>query len=144
MSNSSGARWIGALVLGAALATGTAAAAATRCDQLLVRLAHQITDANCFESTDLTTNNPTATAFRNFKHSGDQVFGPVIDCVLGAESDNRPDLGVRASDPDHFHAVDQRKLDRRAADSTRCSMDKDAFCQGSACRRVEEVIGDLI
>src|SRR5215471_8025007 len=66
MSNSSGARWMGALVLGAALVTGTAAAAATRCDQLLVRLAHQITDANCFESTDLTTNNPTTTPADNF------------------------------------------------------------------------------
>src|SRR5499433_4164634 len=66
MSNSSGVRWIGALVLGAALMTGTAAAAATRCDQLLVRLAHQVTDANCFESTDLTTNNPTTTPADNF------------------------------------------------------------------------------
>jgi NADPH:quinone reductase-like Zn-dependent oxidoreductase len=28
----------------------------------------------------------------NFKHSGDHVFGPIIDCVLGAESDNGPDL----------------------------------------------------
>src|SRR6516165_7495641 len=61
-----------------------------------------------------------------------------------AESDNRPDLGVRSSHPDHFHAVDQRKLHRRAADPTRCSMDNDAFCRGSACRRVEQVIGDLI
>jgi len=66
MSNSSGARWMGALVLGAALMTGTAAAAATRCDQLLVRLARQIADANCFESTDLTTNNPTTTPADNF------------------------------------------------------------------------------
>jgi len=65
MSNSSGARWISALVLGAVLATGTTAEAATRCDQLLVRLAHQVTDANCFESTDLTTNNPTTTPTDN-------------------------------------------------------------------------------
>ena len=65
MSNSSGARWISALVLGAAFTTGTSAAAATRCDQLPVRLAHQVTDANCFESTDLTTNNPVTTPADN-------------------------------------------------------------------------------
>ena len=65
MSNGSGARRIGALVLGAVLATDTSAMAATRCDQLLVRLAHQVTDANCFESTDLTTNNPVTTPADN-------------------------------------------------------------------------------
>jgi len=65
MSNSSGARWISALVLGAVLTTGTSAAAATRCDQLLVRLTHQVTDANCFESSDLTTNNPATTPADN-------------------------------------------------------------------------------
>jgi hypothetical protein len=65
MSNSSGARWISALVLGAVLTTGTSGAAATRCDQLLVRLAHQVTDANCFESSDLTTNNPVTTPADN-------------------------------------------------------------------------------
>ena len=65
MSNGSAGRWISALVLGVVLATGTSAAAATRCDRLLVRLAHQVTDANCFESTDLTTNNPTTTPADN-------------------------------------------------------------------------------
>jgi len=86
----------------------------------------------------------SAAPLGNFKHSGDHVFGPVIDCVLGAESENGPDLGVRASDPDNFHAGEQRKLHRRTADSTRRSMDKDAFRCGSACRRVEQVISDLI
>jgi hypothetical protein len=67
MSNRPGARWTSALVLGAVLATGTSAAAATRCDQLLIRLARQVTDANCFESTDLTTNNnPATTPADNF------------------------------------------------------------------------------
>ena len=65
MSNRPGARWISAVVLGAVLATGTSAAAATRCDQLLVRLAQQVTDANCFESTDLTTNNLATTPADN-------------------------------------------------------------------------------
>src|SRR5262249_16469244 len=59
MSNSSGARWIGALVLGAALATGTAAAAATRCDQLLIRLAHHIPDPICSETPHPPKNTPT-------------------------------------------------------------------------------------
>ena len=65
MSNRPGERWISAVVLGAVLATGTSAAAATRCDQLLVRLAQQVTDANCFESTDLTTNNLATTPADN-------------------------------------------------------------------------------
>ena len=65
MSNRPGARWISAVVLGAVLATGTSAAAATRCDQLLVRLAQQVTDANCLESTDLTTNNLATTPADN-------------------------------------------------------------------------------
>src|SRR5262249_46924174 len=58
MSTGSGARWISALVLGTVLATGTSAMASTRCDRLLVRLAHQVTDAKCFESTDLRTTIP--------------------------------------------------------------------------------------
>ena len=65
MSKGSGARWIGALVLSAVLATSTSAAAATRCDRLLLRLAHQVTDVDCFESTDLTTNNPATTPADN-------------------------------------------------------------------------------
>lgn len=65
MSNGSGARWISTIVLGAILATGTSAVAATRCDRLLVRLAHRVTDASCFESTDLTTNNPATTPVDN-------------------------------------------------------------------------------
>jgi hypothetical protein len=65
MSTGSGARWIGALVLSAVFATSTSAAAATRCDRLLLRLAHQVTDVDCFESTDLTTNNPATTPADN-------------------------------------------------------------------------------
>jgi len=65
MSKGSGARWIGALVLSAVLATSTSAAAATRCDRLLLRLAHQVTDVDCFESTDLTTNNSATTPADN-------------------------------------------------------------------------------
>ena len=65
MSNGSGARWVAALVLAAGLTTSTSAMAAGRCDQLLARLARQITDANCFKSTDLTTNNPLTTPADN-------------------------------------------------------------------------------
>jgi hypothetical protein len=53
------------VVLGViALLGGVApAAAATPCDRLLARLAHQVTDANCFESPDLTTANPAVGKF---------------------------------------------------------------------------------
>ena len=54
-----------ALVLGLALAAGTTATAATRCERLLARLGHQVADATCFESTDLTTNNPLTTPANN-------------------------------------------------------------------------------
>src|SRR5438552_13668946 len=66
MSNRSGARWIVALVFGAVLATGASAMAApARCDRLLARLAHQVADATCFESKDLTTDNPATTPANN-------------------------------------------------------------------------------
>ena len=50
-------RWVVFLALGAMLA-GSASAAATQCGRLLARLADQVADAVCAESTDLTTNNP--------------------------------------------------------------------------------------
>jgi 3HB-oligomer hydrolase (3HBOH) len=54
-------RWVVFLALGAMLAASTSAAAATQCDRLLARLANQVADATCAESTDLTTNNPVTT-----------------------------------------------------------------------------------
>ncbi len=61
MPNLSHARWIVVLALDAVVAGGTSAAAASRCDQLLPQLGHQITEAICAESADLTTNNPATT-----------------------------------------------------------------------------------
>ena len=54
-------RWVVFLALGAMLAASASAAAATQCDRLLARLANQVADATCAESTDLTTKNPATT-----------------------------------------------------------------------------------
>jgi len=54
-------RWFVFLAFGAMLAASTSAAAASRCDRLLGLLGHQIADASCADSTDLTTNNPATT-----------------------------------------------------------------------------------
>ena len=58
-------RWVFVFAVGAIVATGNPAAAASRCDRLLASLGHQISDANCAESTDLTTNNPATTPSDN-------------------------------------------------------------------------------
>src|SRR5439155_13245326 len=58
-------RWVVFLALGAMLAGSASAAAATQCDRLLARLADQVADAACAESTDLTTNNPATTPANN-------------------------------------------------------------------------------
>ena len=65
MLSGSGARWVAALVLAAGFATSTSAMGAGGCDRLLGHLAHQITDATCFVSADLTTNNPQTTPADN-------------------------------------------------------------------------------
>jgi hypothetical protein len=58
-------RWAAAAAV-AALSFGSApASAATRCDQLLTLLGARIADAVCFESSDLTTNNPATTPANN-------------------------------------------------------------------------------
>jgi hypothetical protein len=60
--------WIVAIALGAAVAGGTSAEASPRCDRLLARLADQVlnaADTTCFESADLTTNNPATTPADN-------------------------------------------------------------------------------
>ncbi len=58
-------RWVVFLALGAMLAAGTSAAAASRCDRLLGPLGNQIADASCVDSADLTTNNPETTPANN-------------------------------------------------------------------------------
>jgi hypothetical protein len=55
------ARWGAAAAFAALASAGTPAAGAGRCDQLLTRLGTAIADAVCFESTNLTTNNPATT-----------------------------------------------------------------------------------
>jgi hypothetical protein len=54
-------RWIPFHVLCLVLAASASAAAATRCDRLLTQLHGKVVDAICFESADLTTNNPVTT-----------------------------------------------------------------------------------
>src|SRR5258708_8543404 len=46
-------------------ASGNAASAATQCDRLLALLNTRIADATCFDSADLTTNNPATTPANN-------------------------------------------------------------------------------
>jgi hypothetical protein len=58
-------RWFVFFAFGAMLAATTSAAAASRCDRLLGLLGHQIADASCADSTDLTTNNPATTPANN-------------------------------------------------------------------------------
>jgi hypothetical protein len=65
MLNGSGVNRLFMLALGALLAAVMPATAATRCDLLLTRLADQLVDAECFESTDLTTNGLMTTPLDN-------------------------------------------------------------------------------
>jgi hypothetical protein len=65
MPNGSRVSWMLVFALGAMVAGGTSAIAATGCDRLLARLAHQVTEAICMESPDLTTNNPATTPGNN-------------------------------------------------------------------------------
>jgi hypothetical protein len=58
-------RWFAFFAFGALVAAGTSAAAASSCDRLLALLGHQIADASCIDSTDLTTNNPLTTPANN-------------------------------------------------------------------------------
>jgi hypothetical protein len=68
MWNGSRARWMLALAMWSVVVSGISAAAATRCDRLLGRLANQVVnaaDTTCFESPDLTTANPSTTPADN-------------------------------------------------------------------------------
>src|SRR6266478_9186391 len=58
-------RWIPFHVLCLVLAASASAAAQTRCDRLLTQLHGKVVDATCFESADLTTNNPATTPANN-------------------------------------------------------------------------------
>ena len=79
------------LALAALLAAAMPAAGADRCERLLNRLGNQLADANCFESTDLTTNNPLTTLNDN-SLSGLPVgaFTPTTDrTVISPSAPNR-------------------------------------------------------
>ncbi len=49
------------LILALALLAPTYALAESRCEQILKKIGDQLADVNCFESSDLTTNNPLTT-----------------------------------------------------------------------------------
>lgn len=57
---------LAAALLGALAASGPARADGARCAALLARLGDRVADAVCFESADLTTNNPATTPPNNF------------------------------------------------------------------------------
>src|ERR1700758_1125467 len=54
-------RWFALFAFGGMVAASTSAAAASGCDRLLALLGHQVADASCVVSADLTTNNPATT-----------------------------------------------------------------------------------
>src|SRR3984893_13441155 len=58
-------RWIPFHALCVVLAASASAGAATRCDRLLTQLKGKVVDAICFDSPDLTTNNPNTTPANN-------------------------------------------------------------------------------
>ncbi|MFL5420202.1 MAG: hypothetical protein ACJ79Y_05490, partial [Myxococcales bacterium] len=53
------------LALAIAILASSPAFAATRCDRILAAFGHRLADAVCFESPDLTTNNPATTPLNN-------------------------------------------------------------------------------
>jgi 3HB-oligomer hydrolase (3HBOH)/Tannase and feruloyl esterase len=65
MSGGFRASWILALTLAVTVSSAASAKVAAQCDRLLAKLAHQVTEATCFESSDLTTNNPETTPANN-------------------------------------------------------------------------------
>ena len=85
-------RWVVFLALGAMLAASTSAAAASAVRPACSgRLASQVADANCVESTDLTTNNPATTPPDNSLPSLPVgAFTPTTDrAVISPSAPNR-------------------------------------------------------
>jgi hypothetical protein len=90
MSYGSRARVLLTLVLGAVAAAATSAAAATQCERLVAQLSDRLADASCFESADLTTNNPATTpANDSLPGLPPFAFTPVTDRAV--ISPNPPD-----------------------------------------------------
>jgi hypothetical protein len=102
-------RWFAFFAFGALVAAGTSAAAASSCDGLLGLLGHQIADASCIDSPDLTTNN-TATTPANNSLPGlpPSAFTPQTDRnVISPNPPNRTPINK---------AVPGIQLDGRVAD----------------------------
>jgi len=97
------------LALAIVILASSPAFAATRCDQLLLAFGGRLVDATCFESTDLTTNNPVTTPANNSIPTLPALaFTPVTD------------RGVISPNPPHrtpiTRAVPGIQLDARIAD----------------------------
>src|SRR5438874_2612516 len=102
-------RFMTRLALAIAILASSPAFAATRCDQVLAAFGSRLADASCFESPDLTTNNPAATPANNSIPTLPALaFTPV------------PDRGVISPNPPNrtpiTRAVPGIQLDARVVD----------------------------
>jgi hypothetical protein len=88
-------RWLFILCVGAIIVASNSVAAASRCERLVGLLAHQITDASCTESADLTTNNSATTPLNNSLPSLPAgAFTPQTDRdVISPSKANRTPIG---------------------------------------------------
>jgi hypothetical protein len=70
------------------------AGASTRCDEVLKKIGKDLADATCFESTDLTTNNPATTPANNSIASlPSGAFTPITDrSVITPSAAKRPPI----------------------------------------------------
>ena len=97
------------LALAIAILASSPAFAATRCDQVLAAFGSRLADASCFESPDLTTNNPATTPANNSIPTLPALaFTPVTD--RGVISPNPPNRTPITK------AVPGIQLDARIAD----------------------------
>jgi hypothetical protein len=90
MSVGSRAWRIIALTLAVTVSSGVSAKTGAECDQLLAKLARQVTDATCVKSKDLTTNNPMTTPANN-SLPGLPLFAFTPQTDRGVISPNAPD-----------------------------------------------------
>src|SRR3954470_20859683 len=97
------------LALAIAILASSPALAATRCDRILAAFGHRLADAVCFESPDLTTNNPATTPANN----------SIAGLAVGAFTP-QTDRGVISPNPPNrtpiIRVVPGIQLDARVAD----------------------------
>src|SRR3954470_2885384 len=97
------------LALAIAILASSPALAATRCDRILAAFGHRLADAVCFESSDLTTNNPATTPANN----------SIAGLAVGAFTP-QTDRGVISPNPPNrtpiIRVVPGIQLDARVAD----------------------------